>query len=151
MEYIREHLKWADGKSVKAAIDVEIFDLLDPKTGGDLKPSTKSDKKKDKSKASDKEDNNKSLKKENNMENDGGAHTIGELTKTKVHFHALGENYKTDGYMVTNNTENILRQHLLVTGGRVQTRFPPEPNEKLRIFLKKHWEIENLCAKALGN
>uniref|UniRef100_A0A1A9UKX3 Glutamyl/glutaminyl-tRNA synthetase class Ib catalytic domain-containing protein n=1 Tax=Glossina austeni TaxID=7395 RepID=A0A1A9UKX3_GLOAU len=50
-----------------------------------------------------------------------------ELMKTKVNFHAPGENYKTDGYMVTNNTENLLKQHSLVTGGRVQTRFPPEP------------------------
>uniref|UniRef100_A0A1A9ULJ3 Glutaminyl-tRNA synthetase class Ib non-specific RNA-binding domain-containing protein n=1 Tax=Glossina austeni TaxID=7395 RepID=A0A1A9ULJ3_GLOAU len=83
MQKVREHLKWAVGKSVKAAIDVEIFDLLGPKTEDDLKPSTKGDKKKDKSKANDKEDNNKLLKKENNMENDEGVNTIGELTKTK--------------------------------------------------------------------
>uniref|UniRef100_A0A1A9VDE2 Glutamyl/glutaminyl-tRNA synthetase class Ib catalytic domain-containing protein n=1 Tax=Glossina austeni TaxID=7395 RepID=A0A1A9VDE2_GLOAU len=46
------------------------------------------------------------------MENDEGAHTIGELTKTK--------------------------RRLLVTGGRVQTHFPPEHNGigKLRIFNK---------------
>uniref|UniRef100_A0A1A9V1K5 Glutamyl/glutaminyl-tRNA synthetase class Ib catalytic domain-containing protein n=1 Tax=Glossina austeni TaxID=7395 RepID=A0A1A9V1K5_GLOAU len=59
------------------------------------------------------------------MENDEVTHTIGELTKTKVHFHAPGENYKPDDYMVTNNTENLLKQHLLATGGRVQTWFPP--------------------------
>uniref|UniRef100_A0A1A9VH87 Glutaminyl-tRNA synthetase class Ib non-specific RNA-binding domain-containing protein n=1 Tax=Glossina austeni TaxID=7395 RepID=A0A1A9VH87_GLOAU len=75
MQEVREHLKWADGKSVKAAIDVEIFDFLGPKTEKDLKPSTKSDKKKDKSEASDKGDSNKSLKKDSNMENDEGAHT----------------------------------------------------------------------------
>uniref|UniRef100_A0A1A9VQI8 Glutaminyl-tRNA synthetase class Ib non-specific RNA-binding domain-containing protein n=1 Tax=Glossina austeni TaxID=7395 RepID=A0A1A9VQI8_GLOAU len=60
------------------------------------------------------------------LNNDEGAHTIVELTKTKAHFHASGENYKTDGYSVTNNTENLLKQHLLVTGGRVQTSFPAE-------------------------
>uniref|UniRef100_A0A1A9UP05 Glutamyl/glutaminyl-tRNA synthetase class Ib catalytic domain-containing protein n=1 Tax=Glossina austeni TaxID=7395 RepID=A0A1A9UP05_GLOAU len=122
MQTVREHLKWADGKSVKAAIDVEIFDLLGPKTEDDLKSSTKSDKKKDKS--SDKGDNNKSLKKKNNMENDEGAHTIGELTKTK--------------------------QHSFVTGGRVQIRFPPQTNGILHIGYAKAINVNFGYAAAYG-
>lgn len=37
----------------------------------------------------------------------------------KVNFHAPGENYKTDGYVVTENTHKLLEIHLKETGGKV--------------------------------
>lgn len=37
----------------------------------------------------------------------------------KINFHAPGENYKTDGYVVTENTHQLLHEHLKVTGGKV--------------------------------
>lgn len=37
----------------------------------------------------------------------------------KINFHAPGENYKTDGYIVTENTHNLLQNHLKETGGKV--------------------------------
>lgn len=43
--------------------------------------------------------------------------------KTKVHFHAPGENYKTDGYVVTPHTHELLKKHLEETGGRVNLSF----------------------------
>lgn len=39
--------------------------------------------------------------------------------KTKVHFHKVGENYKTDGYVVTSKTKELLAEHLKITGGKV--------------------------------
>ena len=52
-----------------------------------------------------------------------GAATIAELMKNKVHFHAPGQNHTTDGYMVTDNTERLLREHLARTGGQVGSKF----------------------------
>lgn len=126
MQDVRNQLKWADGKAIKNELDVQIFDLLGPKTEEDLKPVTKADKKKP-----EKKEESKAAAPE--AESKDGANTIAELMKTKVHFHAPGENHKTDGYVVTDNTERLLKEHLKATGNRVHTRFPPEPNGILHI------------------
>ncbi|EDV98630.1 probable glutamine--tRNA ligase [Drosophila grimshawi] len=129
LQEVRAELKWADAKSLKSAIDVEIFDLLGPKTEDDLKPLPKQADKQPKVKPEVKP----STSTESTAVGENGANTIAELMKTKVHFHAPGENFKTDGYVVTEHTERLLREHLQRTGGRVQTRFPPEPNGILHI------------------
>lgn len=49
-----------------------------------------------------------------------GASTIEELMRRKVHFHRPGENYKTDGYVITPKTMDLLKEHLKITGGKVR-------------------------------
>ena len=37
----------------------------------------------------------------------------------KVHFHKPGENFKTDGYVITEKTMDLLKEHLKITGDQV--------------------------------
>lgn len=133
MMEVREQLPWADGKQVKNEVDVQVFDLLGEKTEADLAPLPKKQKEKKQPVASATEANEKQEKSTADDAASDGASSIAELMKTKVHFHAPGENYKTDGYVVTPNTERLLKEHLKITGGKVRTRFPPEPNGILHI------------------
>ena len=114
MSEVRKKLKWADGKAVKSEIEIQILDLLGPKTEADLAPPPKEKKAgKDKSaKSIDKKVDNKGQQSSNNNMNiknveEEGASTIAELMKTKVHFHKPGENYKTDGYVIEGNNRYL--------------------------------------------
>ncbi|XP_053599967.1 probable glutamine--tRNA ligase isoform X1 [Plodia interpunctella] len=135
MQAVRADLPWADGKAIKNEVDVQILDLLGPKTEADLTPPPKAEKKQkggDFAKKARKDDNKAISSEKVNTSDIGGASSISELMK-KLPFHAPGENYKTDGYVVTSDTKRLLEEHLKITGGKVRTRFPPEPNGILHI------------------
>lgn len=48
MQDVRKDLKWVDGKMLKSEVDVQILDLLGPKTEADKKPPPKIEKEKKK-------------------------------------------------------------------------------------------------------
>lgn len=45
MQEVRQELKWADGKEIKNEVDLQVLDLLGPKTEADFSPHIKQSKK----------------------------------------------------------------------------------------------------------
>lgn len=73
-----------------------------------------------------------------------------ELLRNKSHFHAVGGNQTTDGYVTTELTDELIKKHVKEVKGKVRTRFPPEPNGILHIGHAKAINIDFGYAKAFG-
>ncbi|XP_071495236.1 glutamine--tRNA ligase-like [Diadema antillarum] len=138
---VRQKLKWADGKAIKNEVDMQVLILLGPKTEADMtKPGKDGRKEKSSGEAKNKSKQSKEELKRAEPEKDlespaepKAPLSINQLMGEAVKFHKPGENYKTDGYVTTPNTMQLLQEHLKLTGGQVRTRFPPEPNGILHI------------------
>uniref|UniRef100_A0A4W4DNB8 Glutamine--tRNA ligase n=1 Tax=Electrophorus electricus TaxID=8005 RepID=A0A4W4DNB8_ELEEL len=129
MGEVRAAMKWADGKIVKNEVDMQVLHLLGPKTEADLEKKPKAAK----AKAPENETKEEKSSTVNGEVKTEAKSLMEQLRGEALKFHKPGENYKTEGYVVTPNTMNLLKQHLEITGGQVRTRFPPEPNGILHI------------------
>ncbi|KPP78037.1 glutamine--tRNA ligase-like [Scleropages formosus] len=104
----RAGLKWADGKSIKNEVDMQVLHLLGSKTEADLEKKPKAPKQKPQ----------ENERKEVSTGCVEGKSLMEQLRGEALKFHKAGENYKTEGYVVTPNTMDLLNKHLEITGGQ---------------------------------